>query len=219
MGRQQRRRTERRQAERKRRKQAPPKRSNTSLLVGGAVIILAVIAAIGFGVSRSGQGASPTPTEQALAAPVDGIGCDTTEALVYHIHQHLTMYDHGRQVLLPSSIGIPGSEANPTCFYWLHVHALYPGIIHVESPSQRIYTLGQFFDVWKATKNDAIPPGDAYVLKLQQAAARGDVTVFVENRRWNRGYRSVPLTSRESITVEIGKPIVPPTVFHNWDGL
>lgn len=120
---------------------------------------------------------------------------------------------------LPRSIGIPGTEANPTCFYWLHVHALYPDIIHVESPVNKIFTLGQFFDVWKATRNDAIPRGDVYVLKLEQAAARGDVTVFVGRRRWETSYRSIPLTSHESITIEVGKPIVPPVVFNTWDGL
>jgi hypothetical protein len=31
--------------------------------------------------------------------------------------------------------------------YWLHTHAA-DGIIHIESPIRRIYTLGDFFDVW-----------------------------------------------------------------------
>lgn len=34
-----------------------------------------------------------------------------------------------------------------TCFYWLHTHAA-DGIIHIESPVQRTYTLGDFFDEW-----------------------------------------------------------------------
>ena len=33
------------------------------------------------------------------------------------------------------------------CIYWLHTHAP-DGVIHVESPTERIYTLGDFFDEW-----------------------------------------------------------------------
>jgi hypothetical protein len=183
-------------------------------------VVVILLAIVGVGYAATHHGATPTPTAipttQSLAPTVDGIQCNAGEMLAYHIHQHLTMYDHGKQVTLPSSIGIPGGEQAATCLYWLHVHALYPGIIHVESPTTRTYTLGQFFDIWNATKNDAIPKGDAYVLKLEQAAKRGQVTVFVGKRRWKGSYRSVPLRSHESITIEIGKPVVPPKVFTNW---
>jgi hypothetical protein len=157
-------------------------------------------------------------SSQNLARPVDGIQCGVAEALVYHIHQHLALYDHGKQLPLPSSIGIPGSEQNATCFYWLHVHALYPNIIHVESPSQKIYTLGNFFDIWQATQSSAIPPGDGYVRRLR-AAARGEVRVYYNGQLWNGGYRSIPLTAHAVITVELGRPFVPPQPFTNWGGL
>jgi hypothetical protein len=218
VGRQQRRRAERRHADRRRQKQAPPKRNSTPSVVAGVVVILLAIVGVGYAATHHTATPTPTPipTEQSLAPTIDRVQCNAGEMLAYHIHQHLTMYDHGKQVPLPSSIGIPGSESAAICLYWLHVHALYPGIIHVESPTTRTYTLGQFFDVWKATKNDAIPRGDAYVLKLEQAAKHGQVTVFVEKRRWKRSYRSVPLTSHESITIEIGKPVVAPKIFRNW---
>lgn len=222
-GRQQRRRAQRRQTERSqqpRAQQARGQQKSSSLpYIAGGVIILAVIAALGYAVVRGNQKPTATPTPQALAAAIDGVQCNSTEMLVYHIHQHLAMFDNGKSVTLPSSIGMPGGEQNAACYYWIHVHAAYPGILHVESPIQKTFTLGQFFDVWKATKDDAIPSSDAYVLKLQQAAAQGNVTVFVGSKRWTRGYRSVPLLSHESITVEIGKPIVPPVIFTNWNGL
>jgi hypothetical protein len=221
MGRQQRRRSERRRAQRQAAKQpAPPQRRTGLYLVVAAVLL--VIGAIGIAAaSGTFNSASPTPTlaPESLAPAVDGIQCNTNEQVVYHIHQHLALFDHGKPVPLPSSIGIPGTEANPTCFYWIHVHKLYPDIIHVESPTTRVYTLGQFFDMWKATKNDAIPPGDAFVIKLQQAAASGNLTVYVERKRWTRSFRLITLTSHESITIEIGKPTVPPVIFTNWGQL
>ncbi len=33
------------------------------------------------------------------------------------------------------------------CFYWLHTHT-EDGIIHIESPVQRTFTLGHFFAIW-----------------------------------------------------------------------
>ncbi len=35
-----------------------------------------------------------------------------------------------------------------TCLYPLHVHDGEPNIIHIESPIQKTYTLGNFFDIW-----------------------------------------------------------------------
>jgi hypothetical protein len=60
-----------------------------------------------------------------------------------HIHQHLDLYVDGRGVPVPAGIGI-----DPAVGYApLHTHDP-SGVIHVESPTVRTYTLGQFFAVW-----------------------------------------------------------------------
>ena len=107
----------------------------------------------------------PVPAGPALAStatgatgqPVDGISCQTSEQTVFHIHAHLTIFVNGAARQVPAGIGIPGAQATQspqgpfietgTCFYWLHTHAS-DGIIHIESPVQRTYTLGNFFDIW-----------------------------------------------------------------------
>jgi hypothetical protein len=74
-----------------------------------------------------------------------------------------------RQV--PAGIGIPGARtqnsakgpffSSGTCFYWLHTHAA-DGVIHIESPVQRAYTLGDFFYEWgqpSARTARTRPPG------------------------------------------------------------
>jgi len=33
------------------------------------------------------------------------------------------------------------------CLYWLHTHVA-DGIIHIETPGERSFTLGEFFDIW-----------------------------------------------------------------------
>ncbi len=95
---------------------------------------------------------------QAQGQPVDGISCDTSEQVVYHFHAHLAVYTNSRPRIIPEGIGIvPPTQIVQTsagpfvsagkCFYWLHSHTA-DGIIHVESPSQRVYTLGNYFDIW-----------------------------------------------------------------------
>jgi hypothetical protein len=200
-------------------------------------VVLIALAVIGFGVLHGfSSSASPTATPVATATtlstaapaaltsikpgqPVDGIQCNSSEALVYHIHQHLTLYDHGVKRPVPAEIGIPGTEfSSSACFYWIHVHQATPNIIHVESPLKTTFTLGDFLDIWTVTRGTTIPPGNAYVRKLA-AAKEGQVTVFLNGKRWRRGYRTVPLQEHNVITVEIGKPVIKPRPFTNWQSL
>src|SRR5262249_30253966 len=108
----------------------------------------------------------PIPAAKALAPPnalllgqsVDGITCQPVEQLAYHIHAHLTIFVDGKERLIPYGIGIaPPRQVAQTpagsfvtsgsCFAWLHTHA-NDGVIHIESPSAKTYTLGDFFDIW-----------------------------------------------------------------------
>lgn len=61
-----------------------------------------------------------------------------------HIHQHLDLFVRGRRVVVPAGIGIDpdGRFISP-----LHTHDT-TGVIHVESPTVRTFTLGEFFGVW-----------------------------------------------------------------------
>lgn len=66
------------------------------------------------------------------------------EGQVVHIHQHLDLYVEGEKVTVPAQIGI---DADGGFISDLHTHET-DGILHVESPTQRSFTLGQFFAVW-----------------------------------------------------------------------
>jgi len=78
----------------------------------------------------------------ANGAPVDGIKCDAMEGAVMHIHQHLAIRDHGKAVTVPDDVGRPLAAQ---CLYWIHTHTP-DGIVHIESPGFRTFTLGEFFD-------------------------------------------------------------------------
>jgi hypothetical protein len=163
----------------------------------------------------------PIPNAAALAGPsaataeqaIDGISCNTSEQTLFHIHTHLTIFVDGQQRQVPAGIGIPNAQAQQTpagpfvdsgtCFYWLHTHAA-DGIIHIESPVQRTYTLGEFFDEWgQPLSADQVGP------------AKGKVTVIVNGKVFTGNPRNVPLGSRENLQVEVGTPLIAPATI-NW---
>jgi hypothetical protein len=164
----------------------------------------------------NGPEAVPVPPAPALASTatkatgktVDGISCDTTEQLVFHIHAHLTVFVNGAARQIPAAIGIPGAQAENTptgpyiasgsCFYWLHTHAA-DGIIHIESPVHRTYTLGDFFDIW----GQPLGPD-------QVGPARGPVTAIYNHQVYRGNPRNIPLQKHAQIQLEVGKPLVSP---------
>jgi hypothetical protein len=146
-----------------------------------------------------------TPAE---GAPVDGIRCEPTEQVAYHVHTHLTIYVDGRLRPLPAGIGIvnPVGQQTPEgpfygatqCYYWLHVHA-QDGVIHIESPTTGSYTLGQFFSIW----GQVLSPG-------QIGPAHGAVTAFVDGLTYRGDPAAIRLGSREDVQLEVASPGVPP---------
>jgi hypothetical protein len=159
------------------------------------------------------QGAAIGPASTTGTGKVNGISCGPTEQLAYHIHAHLAVFDNGAQRALPGGIGIPGSIVQQTsqgpvaaggqCIYWLHTHTS-DGVIHIESPTQRIYTLGDFFDEWRQPLS-----------ANQVAGVHGKVTAYVNGKPWNHSLRGIPLIPHADIQFNIGHP-APPLVKVNW---
>ena len=81
---------------------------------------------------------------------------------------------------------------------WLHTHAA-DGIIHIESPVQRTYTLGEFFDIW----------GQA-LTQRHAGRARGTVTALFNGRVFTGNPRRIPLLAHSQIELEVGRPLVAP---------
>ncbi|HEX3460046.1 MAG TPA: hypothetical protein VHT49_04005 [Acidimicrobiales bacterium] len=139
-------------------------------------------------------------------SPVDGISCNSTEQLVFHIHAHLAVYVDGALKLLPPGVGIgpplqfQQTSAGPfvvsgTCFSWLHTHDS-SGVIHIESPVQRIYTLGDFFDIWGQPLS-----------ATQVGPAQGTVTAVVNGAAFAGSPRDIPLDAHNVIQLDVGSTL------------
>jgi hypothetical protein len=111
-------------------------------------IIAAIIAGGAYALHRSDN------TIDTNFAAIDGIPCETQEYTTFHIHAHMDIFVDGQHIGIPAKIGLEN-----TCLYWLHTHTS-DGIIHIESPKERDFAVGQFFDIWKST-NKGFPTSDS----------------------------------------------------------
>ena len=156
-----------------------------------------------------GMLAAAGPARAAIPAgqPVDGIRCDQMEGSVLHIHQHLAIFDHGKPVIVPDDVGRP---IVAQCFYWLHTHTP-DGIIHIEAPNFRYFTLGNFFDIWGE------PLGKTNVAGAKPKKNE-HVAVWVDGNRYSGDPRKIELTQHLDVTIEVGPPYLKPAPFTQWNG-
>jgi len=145
----------------------------------------------------------------ATGQTVDGISCQPHLHLLYHLHAHLAIFVDGTQRQIPAGVGIPGAKYTKnskgqayinegTCFYWLHTHAA-DGVIHIETPEEFNFTLGDFFDEWGQSLNsDQVGPD------------KGHVTAFYDGKVYQGNPRDIPLTSEAQIQLDVGSPLVAP---------
>jgi hypothetical protein len=141
--------------------------------------------------------------DTAQSHPVDGITCDTSEQLVFHIHAHLQIYVGGKQQLVPAGIGIgPPLQmigdvvVGGSCFSWLHTHD-ESGIIHIESPLMQTFVLGNFFDIWGQPLSTT-----------QVGPAHGAVTAFVDGAPYGGDPGTIPLAAHAVIQLDVADPVV-----------
>src|SRR5260370_943008 len=134
----------------------------------------------------------------ATGQDVAGISCQANEQTIFHIHAHLTIFVNGSARQVPADVGIPAHAQNGTCLYWLHTHAP-DGVIHIESPVHRTYTLGDFFD------------GGAQPLGPHQVGpATGRVIAIYNGQPYEGNPRDIPLNAHAQIQLEVGSPLIAP---------
>ena len=148
---------------------------------------------------------------QAMSAagqPIFGISCDAQEGQRIHIHQHLVILDHGKSVAVPADVGRPNSNQ---CLYWLHTHTP-DGIVHIEAPLNRSFTLGDFFAIWgkPLSKTQA----------ASATAAKGKtLQVWVNGKAFTGDPNKIELLAHADIVIIAGPPFTRPPAFTTWGTL
>jgi hypothetical protein len=122
-----------------------------------------------------------------------GMPALTAEGTRLHIHQHLDVVVRGQGRPIAAGIGIDrrGRFIAP-----LHTHD-YSGIMHVESPTVRRFTLGEFFDVWGLRLSSRCL--GAYCQKGKE-----HVWVYVNGELWLGDARKISLQQHQEIVVAYG---------------
>jgi len=114
------------------------------------------------------------------------------EGTAVHIHQHLDLYVDGRKVQVPAGVGI-----DPAVGYApLHTHDP-SGVIHVESPTVRTYTLGDFFAVWGVRLTLSCLGGYC-------AGGGRHLRVYVDGRPYQGDPTTLALAPHQELVVALG---------------
>lgn len=179
-----------------------PMRTDTRLLaLAAALVATGILASVALpratalpglmttrGPWGANNGASLRPRLKAIGMPAL-----RSEGTRLHTHEHLDIVVNRNGYAIPAGIGI---DPRSRFIAPLHTHDYY-GIIHVESPTIRRYTLGQFFDVWGLRFSTRCL--GAYCTKGKRR-----VWVFVNGRRALGDPRAIALRQHQEIVVAYG---------------
>jgi hypothetical protein len=209
----------RRRREAARARQAARRRQRLAVT---AVLAVALVAGIGgLAVAAAGRdrravtATGPLAGLQTGAAPWDANTGDLAQRLraigvpplspvegtVIHIHQHLDLYVDGRKVPVPAGVGI-----DPAVGYApLHTHDA-SGVVHVESPTVRTYTLGEFFAVWGVRFTPSCLGGYC-------AGGGRQLRVYVNGRPYRGDPTTLVLAAHQELVVAFGTAAELPSPF------
>jgi len=138
----------------------------------------------------------PLPADARLAIGNAGLAVGGGGATVVHYHAHLDVIVNGSPVTVAAGVGfvVQGGKATGTTS--LHTHDT-TGVIHIESPTDTPYTLGQFFTEWGV----AIGPGHVGGL----TTGNGNVLrVYVDGRPYTGDPGAIVFKAHQEIALWYG---------------
>jgi hypothetical protein len=176
------------------------KKLSTKLIIViiGVGILVAITGGIGAYYYTMGSKSSSSS-----GLTIDGIQCNPIEHVAFHIHAHLDIFINGKSFTVPSQIGIKSDER---CLYWLHTHD-ESGIIHVEAPEKRDFTLGQFFDIWNERFSNS------QIFNYTTSSGNNNtLSVYINGHKISgMNYRDIKLNAHDEIAIVYGLPSTQPT--------
>ncbi|MFC5908923.1 hypothetical protein [Streptacidiphilus monticola] len=184
-------------------------------VVGGGIAIAADRGSSSGSGSAAGTGAArwAVPADASVAVTSAGLPMLSTEGTVLHLHTHLDVYVDGKQVQVPAEIGIDQAtqQISP-----LHSHDT-SGVIHIESPEKKDFTLGQFLKEWQ------VPLSTSQLGDLKTDATH-TLIAYVNGRPASGDPASIVLRAHDEIALVYGTAsenaaVQVPSGYHWTDGL
>ncbi|MGE5333481.1 MAG: hypothetical protein ACM3N4_02170 [Nitrososphaerota archaeon] len=209
---------------RARQRQIRNQRLRLGAIVGGVILVIALVAVLLVTTHQPPSPSGSVGQQPAHGQVVDGMECTSSEQLVFHIHSYLEIYANGKPVTVPPGVGIVapagsgaaalGSDGSKTCIYPLHVHDTEPNIIHIESPIEKTYTLGNLFDLWgqplSATQVMGNQADSTHKLVFEVFDASGKLTQVTSDPR------AIAIGEHDTIVILYNSPQVQPKAFTDW---
>ena len=198
-----------------------------SICIAGLIIVVLLVSRVAFSTPTNAVSNIQLPHgHPASGQVVDGLSCATTAGSAETANVQLTVYINDKLAGLPAGIGSvappqPGvtalaSHGQTTCLYPLHVFEA-DNIIHVDSPTNRTYTLGEFFDIWGqplSREQVANYTADAqHPLAYYLFDASGNMQRYVGDPR------AIQLVEHETIVIVYNSPHAQPASYNAWNGL
>jgi NAD(P)-dependent dehydrogenase (short-subunit alcohol dehydrogenase family) len=148
----------------------------------------------------------PAPTDASAAVAAAGLPMLRREGNVEHIHTHLDVLVNGAPVTVPANIGIDMSRR---AISPLHTHDA-SGVIHIESPVRRPFSLGEFFSEWlvslSADNTGGLRAGDGKVVR-----------VFVNGAQQGGNPGAIMLRTHDEVAVVYGMARPDETIPSKYD--
>ena len=140
----------------------------------------------------------PAPPQLPYTGLVDGIPCQTGVTANYQAWVHLDLYIQGNAMQIPAGTGVYPTSSGSQCRYWLNTSDS-SGVIAIQAPSKRQFTLGNFFAIWGL-------PLSATDLAGHQAAGAQSVRAYVNGTQYTGNPADIPLSANAEIVLEYGPP-------------
>ena len=160
----------------------------------------------------------PAPEDPEALASEAGVVFEVIEHLDHHVHAHLDVFVDGQPVLVPPGIGIdienpavrefsgplgpgyggiepPGCER--PCISELHTHDP-DGVLHTESLTAEVHTLGQFFVEWDVDLTEECV--------ADYCAPDTAIEFYVDGELFEGDPATIEITDHREIAVVIGAP-------------
>ncbi len=158
------------------------------------IIAISIIAAIVATLAVASYELNKTQTDSDKVSMIDDIKCDKSQSSNFHMNAHVDVFVGGRLQEIPAEIGI----INNTCRYWIYTQDA-SGIMHIDSPIVKQFTLSQFFDVWKATSS--VPP-------------IGTPAIYINGQETSSTLNETVIKPHDEIAIVYGiKPAVMPSLY------